>query len=73
VTSPNPTQGQVLTVAGKCPSLGIALCFAPLILSAVFCDISGVLDQSYSPVSMYTGHVFVSILATRERPSQPPK
>jgi hypothetical protein len=67
-----PTKTFGFSVAGKWPTPFIAWCLPPVILSQVAWPISGVLDQSYSPVSMYTGHFLVSILDMRLRPSQPP-
>jgi len=67
-----PTNALGFSVAGKCPRPFMAWCLPPGILSQVAWPIAGVLDQSYSPVSIYTGHLVVLIEDMRERPSQPP-
>jgi hypothetical protein len=67
-----PTKTFGFSVAGKWPTPFIAWCLPPVIFSQVAWPISGVLLQSYSPVSMYTGHFLVSMLDMRLRPSHPP-
>lgn len=72
IDSRYPTNTFGFSVAGKWPTPFIALCLPPVILSQVAWPMAGVLLQSYSPVSMYTGHFLVSMLDMRLRPSQPP-